>query len=66
MSLDLPYALGCPSCRYFVEVSEEDADASLSELGNHIFGGHAGHDRAETNRLLALARELTEAEATAR
>lgn len=63
MTLDLPYALGCPSCRYFVEVSEEDADASLSELGNHIFGKHAGYDRGETNRLLAKARELTEEEA---
>lgn len=65
MTLDLPFALGCPSCRYFVEVSEEDADASLSELGDHIFG-HACYDRGETNRLLAKARELTEEEARAR
>jgi hypothetical protein len=66
MTLNLPYALGCPSCRYFVEVSEEDADASLSELGNHIFGKHVGYDRAETNQLLAKAYELTEAEAASR
>lgn len=60
------YGLGCPSCPYYVEVSEEDPDASLSELGNHIFGKHAGYDRAETNRLLAQAVELSEIQAATR
>lgn len=50
MSPDLPYALGCPSCVFHVEVSDEDPDASLSYLAGHIF---------ETNKLLAEARELT-------
>lgn len=64
MSTDLPYALGCPSCPYFVEVSPEDSDASLSELSRHIFSRHAGYDRAKVNKLLAKARELTADEVT--
>lgn len=64
--MELTYALGCPSCRYYVEVSEEDPDASLSELGNHIFARHAGCDRGEANRLLAQAVELSEIQAAAR
>ena len=62
----LPYALGCPSCPHYVEVSEEDADASLSELYDHIFSKHAGYDRAKVGPLLAQARKLTEAEAATR
>jgi hypothetical protein len=56
---NLPYALGCPSCDHYVEVSVEDPDASLSELGNHIFDRHAGYDRRKANELLVRARELT-------
>ncbi len=59
---DLPYALGCPTCTYHVVVSEVDPDASLSELSSHIFDRHACYNRARTNRMLAKARELTEAE----
>lgn len=55
---ELPFALGCPTCPYEVEVSEEDPDASLSELHNHIFWKHAPHDREKTGRLLANAREV--------
>ncbi len=66
MMPDLSYGLGCPSCRYFVEVSEEDPDASLSELYGHIFSKHAGYKKAETYQLLAKAVELTEAQAAAR
>lgn len=63
---ELPYALGCPSCSYVVEVSEVDPDASLSELHNHIFSKHTGYDRRESLKLLAKACELTEAEAAIR
>jgi hypothetical protein len=58
----LPYALGCPSCVFYVEVSEVDPDASMGELYNHVFWEHAPHDRDKTHRLLAKARELTAAE----
>jgi hypothetical protein len=61
---DLPYALGCPSCTYHVEVSPEDPAATMSELYNHVFWEHAPHNRDLTNRLLAQARELTAAEVT--
>jgi hypothetical protein len=64
--MELTYGLGCPSCRFYVEVSQEDPDASLSELGNHIFSKHAGCDRDETNRLLAQAVELSESQAATR
>lgn len=63
---DLPYAIGCPSCRHFEVVSEADPDASLSELGSHIFGAHACYEPALTNQMLAQARELTQAEAVSR
>ena len=63
---DLPYALGCPSCPYYVEVSEEDPDASLSELHNHLFDKHAGYERKAALALLAEAVELTEAGAVSR
>lgn len=62
MSVNLPYALGCPSCTHHVVVSEVDPDASLSDLSNHIFDRHAGYNRAETNKILAGARELTRAQ----
>jgi hypothetical protein len=63
MTYDLPYALGCPECPYYVEVSEVDPDASLSELHGHILGGHAAHSFEIADQMLAKARELTEAEA---
>jgi hypothetical protein len=63
---ELPYGLGCPICPYYVEVSEEDPDASLSELYTHIWGKHTAYDRAAVNALLAKAVELTEAEAAER
>lgn len=66
MSADVPYALGCPACPYFVEVSEEDPDASLSKLHSHLFVRHAGADRGESDRLLAKAADLTEAQAATR
>lgn len=59
MTADLPYALGCPTCTFHVEVSEEDPDASLSYLYDHIFSQHAGYDRQKANQLLAKARDLT-------
>lgn len=64
--MDLPYGLGCPKCTYWVEVSEEDADASLSELSDHIFSKHAGYRRDVSMRILAGARELTAAQAARR
>lgn len=66
MTATLPYALGCPSCRFFVEVSEVDADASLSGLLEHILVKHAGYDRKVAYPLLAKAQELTETEAAKR
>lgn len=63
---ELPYALGCPSCPYWVQVSKEDADASLSDLANHIFWKHAPHNHEESDRLLALAVELTKSKAASR
>jgi hypothetical protein len=63
---DLPYALGCPSCRHFEVVSEADPDASLSELASHIFGNHGCYEPALTHQMLAKASELTEAEAAVR
>ncbi|MFI5934757.1 hypothetical protein [Actinoplanes sp. NPDC051494] len=66
MTLDLPYALGCPSCTFYVEVSEEDADSSLSFLADHLFSKHAGYDRTKVGPPLAKAVELTEDEAAAR
>lgn len=64
--MTLPYALGCPSCPYYVEVSEEDPAATMSELYRHIFGDHAGYDRDQTHRLLAKAQELTAGQAAKR
>jgi hypothetical protein len=61
---DLPYALGCPSCAYHVEVSVEDPAATMSELYNHVFWEHAPHNRDLTRQLLAKARDLTAAEVT--
>lgn len=63
---ELPYALGCPSCRYYVEVSKDGADASLSDLADHIFWKHAPHNHEQSGQLLAKAVELTEAEAVSR
>jgi len=65
---DLPYAVGCPSCDFYVEVSEADPDASLSELSRHIRRFHVrGSQGADwANKLLAKARELTEEEVAAR
>lgn len=61
---DLPYALGCPSCRHFEVVSEVDPDASVSDLSSHIFNQHADYDYRKTNELLGQARDLTEAAVT--
>lgn len=63
---ELPYALGCPSCHYYAEVSEEDPDATLSEMREHLFSKHAGYRHEVAMGLLARVRELTEAEAVAR
>ena len=60
MSNNLPFALGCPSCVFHVEVSTVDPDASLSELYNHVFWTHAPHDQQKTHELLAKARDLEE------
>lgn len=67
MTPDLPYALGCPSCPHHVVVSVEDPDSSITELHSHALRTHAGgYDRAEANRLVNVAAELTEAEVAAR
>lgn len=60
---EIPFALGCPSCSHYVEVSTEDPDASLSELYGHIFRSHASYSQAKTYDLLAKAAGLTKAEA---
>lgn len=59
MMPELPHALGCPDCPYYVEVSTEDADASLSELGDHVFARHANYQRDQANEILARAVPLT-------
>jgi hypothetical protein len=64
--MNLPYALGCPACRYYEVVSEIDPDASLSELYHHLFNKHADYSRVVTNQMLTDARELTAAEAADR
>lgn len=62
----LPHALSCPSCPVFVEVSEVDADASLSGLLDHILSEHADHDRFKAYELLMQAYELTADEVAGR
>lgn len=54
----MPDALGCPKCTHVVEVSEEDADASVSDLYHHIFDRHANYDQPATYALLAKARQI--------
>jgi hypothetical protein len=63
---DLPYGIGCPSCHAWLVVSDEDPDASVSDLHDHIYWTHAPSDPVKTNQLLAKAVELTEAEAAKR
>lgn len=55
---DLPFALMCPQCPHSVEVSEDDPDATLSEMYDHIFSRHANYQRARTDQLLARVREV--------
>lgn len=63
---EIPFAMGCPIdfCPVYVEVSEEDPDASQSELLNHIRRHTADLDQAY--RFLTKAVMLTEAQAVAR
>jgi hypothetical protein len=63
---ELSYALGCPRCPYFAEVSEVDPDATLSEMWDHLFSKHADYDRTLVSVLLAEVEELTQAEAVSR
>lgn len=58
---NLPFALGCPSCVFYLEVSPEDPDASVSDLHSHIYRMHASSPH-HAGELLAKARELTEQE----
>ena len=46
----------CPSCPQRFEVSEEDPDATLSDLWAHL--GHHARNRDERMRLFAEAREF--------
>ncbi len=62
--MTLPYALGCPSCPYFIEVSDVDPDASLSDMHSHLRWRHPSD--GTPNQLLAKVQELTPAEAAAR
>jgi hypothetical protein len=62
----LPFALGCPSCRHYEQVSTVDPDASLSELYAHIFSNHADFERGTADRLLTKVTDLTAAQATTR
>jgi len=55
---DLPFALMCPQCRFVVEVSEEDPDATVSYAYEHILQQHADYDRARAEKLLAQLREV--------
>lgn len=64
--MKIPYALGCPSCTYMIEVSEEDPDCTLSDLVEHILVKHAGYDQRRAMAMLAGARELTETQAARR
>lgn len=57
--------LGCPLCEYVVEVSEEDPDASLSEMYNHIWRqcatGEGDERRRSAYDLLARVRTISPA-----
>lgn len=60
--MELAFALGCPRCSFYAEVSEEDPDATLSYVLDHLFSNHAGYDRRRAMAMLAQVTELTEAE----
>lgn len=49
----LPATLGCPRCPHTEYASEEDPDAGLSAMHNHIFSYHADRDPEATIALLA-------------
>jgi hypothetical protein len=57
-------ALQCPLCDHFEWVSEEDPDATLSDMLNHLRGYYAGQHRlsmAEAMRELANVNEVERA-----
>lgn len=47
----------CPRCPHRVWVSPEDADASLSEMVNHL-ERHTDYDRKTAMKLLATVTEV--------
>ena len=65
-AMEISYALGCPRCTWWTEVSEEDPDATLWYLSDHLFSRHAGYDRKRSMELLRNVVELDEAQAAAR
>ena len=64
--MKIPYAIGCPRCREWMEVSEVDADATLSEMREHLFVRHAGYRHDAVGPLLAKVTELTRNQAARR
>ena len=62
-ALDWAPWLGCPSCPELWEASEADADATLSDLREHIEVKHTRYDRPAAMALLAKARPLTNEQA---
>lgn len=58
--VELPARMQCPNCPYTVVCSEEDPDAGMGNLWNHLYWDHAlgsvANPRAFTGTLLAKAK----------
>lgn len=50
---DILHCAKAPACLHTEYASDEDPDAGLSEMYNHIFWNHAKRDRELTHTLLA-------------
>jgi hypothetical protein len=53
---DLPSILPCPVCPVEIQVSEEDPDASLSDLWDHLLG-HPAMSAPYREQMFVLAQK---------
>lgn len=50
--------LGCPKCSKEIWASEEDPDAAMGDMWNHLYWEHSGLSKDVTGQLLAQIREV--------
>lgn len=55
----IPATLGCPRCSHTVYASEEDPDAGLGQMHNHILWEHADRNADDTIALLSEVTVMT-------